>query len=223
MTSSRLPLLLALVFAAAYTQPVHYYSNQHQYLLHGLADAGYGNLSNDWLAHTTDPTPVFWITKAVSTAMGEAVSDYSIHVLPPVVAVLCGFALFVIALIVQLTRGRYTPWSYWLTVGMVGVFGTMAADVMHVALGVPYAISTTFYAVVLAAVFLLWRRLEHTVSVHGIVTPRRELSQLLSENREASARMADGERRGFDFDDLRRKLDDLRDALAPLSGETDER
>ena len=127
------------------------------------------------LPRVPDPTPVFWITKGVSTAMGEAVSDYSIHVLPPVVAVLCGFALFVFALIVQLTRGRYTPWSYWLTVGMVGVFGTMAADVMHVALGVPYAISTTFYAVVLAAVFLLWRRLEHTLSVHDIVTPRREL------------------------------------------------
>lgn len=122
-----------------------------------------------------DPTPVFWITKAVSTAMGEAVSDYSIHVLPPVVAVLCGFVLFVVALVVQLTRGRYTPWSYWLSVGMVGVFGTMAADVMHVVLGVPYAVSTAFYAVLLATVFLLWWRLERTLSVHDIVTPRREL------------------------------------------------
>ncbi|QDZ14319.1 COG4705 family protein [Humibacter ginsenosidimutans] len=121
------------------------------------------------------PTPSFWITKAVSTAMGEAVSDYSIHVLPPVVAVLCGFVLFVIALIVQLTRGRYSPWSYWLTVGMVAVFGTMAADVMHVALGVPYAVSTTFYALALAAVFLVWWRVEGTLSVHDIVTTRREL------------------------------------------------
>jgi uncharacterized membrane-anchored protein len=127
------------------------------------------------LPRVPDPTPVFWITKGVSTAMGEAVSDYSIHVLPPVVAVLCGFALFVIALVIQLTRGRYSAWSYWLTVGMVGVFGTMAADVMHVALGVPYAVSTTFYAVVLAVVFLLWWRLERTLSVHDIVTPRREL------------------------------------------------
>jgi uncharacterized membrane-anchored protein len=115
------------------------------------------------------------VTKAVSTAMGEAVSDYSIHVLPPVVAVLCGFALFVIALAVQLTRGRYRPWSYWFTVGMVGIFGTMAADVMHVALGVPYALSTAFYTAALAVVFLLWWRFEHTLSVHDIVTPRREL------------------------------------------------
>jgi len=127
------------------------------------------------LARVPDPTPLFWLTKAVSTAMGEAVSDYSIHVLPPVVAVVCGFALFAIALAVQLTRGRYRPWSYWFTVGMVGVFGTMAADVMHVVLGVPYAVSTAFYTLVLAVVFVLWWRFERTLSVHDIVTPRREL------------------------------------------------
>lgn len=121
-----------------------------------------------------NPTALFWITKGVSTAMGEAVSDFSIHVLPPVVAVLCGFVLFVVALIVQLTRRRYTPWAYWTAVGMVGVFGTMAADVMHVVLGVPYAVSTLFYAVVLAAVFLLWWRLEGTLSVHKVDTFGRE-------------------------------------------------
>jgi hypothetical protein len=59
VTLPRLPSILALVFAVAYTQPPHFYSNQHQYLLHGLAQAGYGNLADDWLANTTDPTPLF--------------------------------------------------------------------------------------------------------------------------------------------------------------------
>lgn len=122
-----------------------------------------------------DPTPMFWATKAVSTALGEAASDFSIHVLPPVVAVLCGFAAFVVALVIQLGRRRYTPWAYWLTVAMVGVFGTMAADVVHVAFGVPYPLSTLFYALVLAAVFVLWRRTEGTLSVHEVTTARREL------------------------------------------------
>jgi uncharacterized membrane-anchored protein len=40
-----------------------------------------------------------------------------------------------------------------LAVAMVAVFGTMAADVLHVGFGVPYLVSTTFFAVVLAAVF----------------------------------------------------------------------
>ncbi|KHK99609.1 membrane protein [Microbacterium mangrovi] len=118
---------------------------------------------------------MFWATKAVSTALGEAASDFSIHVMPPVVAVLCGFAAFVVALVIQLGRRRYTPWAYWLTVAMVGVFGTMAADVVHVAFGVPYPLSTLFYALVLAAVFVLWRRTEGTLSVHEVTTTRREL------------------------------------------------
>jgi uncharacterized membrane-anchored protein len=93
----------------------------------------------------------------------------------PVIAVLLGFAGFVVALTAQLSRGRYRPWAYWLAVVMVGVFGTMAADVVHVALGIPYLVSSVGYAVVLAVVFLTWWRTEGTVSMHGITTWRREL------------------------------------------------
>ncbi|MFH8251932.1 hypothetical protein ACH3VR_16325 [Microbacterium sp. B2969] len=122
-----------------------------------------------------DPSPLFWMTKAASTALGEAVSDFSIHVLPPVVAVLLGFAAFVAALLFQLTRGRYLPGVYWLAVAMVGVFGTMAADVAHVVIGLPYAVSALVYGVALAAVFFAWWRVERTLSVHAITTTRREI------------------------------------------------
>ncbi|MBX9624197.1 MAG: hypothetical protein K2X82_10345 [Gemmataceae bacterium] len=56
------PALLVLIsagFALAHTQAPLFYSNQNQYLLHGLAAAGYGHLDGDWLATTKDPTPVF--------------------------------------------------------------------------------------------------------------------------------------------------------------------
>lgn len=53
------PLVGAVLFAAAHTQPPLYYSNQNQYFLHGLAAAGYGDLGRDWLANTADPTPAF--------------------------------------------------------------------------------------------------------------------------------------------------------------------
>ncbi len=49
----------SLVFGLAYTQAPLYYSNQNQYFLHGLAQAGRGFLSDDWLANTRDPTPIF--------------------------------------------------------------------------------------------------------------------------------------------------------------------
>lgn len=58
---------------------------------------------------------------------------------------------------------------------MVAVFGTMAADVLHVGLGVPYVISSAFYAVALIVIFLTWYTTEKTLSIHSIYTRRREL------------------------------------------------
>jgi hypothetical protein len=52
-------LAWAVAFAIAHTQAPLYYSNQNQYFLHGLAEAGWGDLDRDWLANTHDPTPVF--------------------------------------------------------------------------------------------------------------------------------------------------------------------
>jgi len=65
--------------------------------------------------------------------------------------------------------------AYWLAVVMVGVFGTMAADVLHVALGVPYAASSLLCAVALTVVFVTWSRTEGTLSIHSIDSTRREL------------------------------------------------
>ena len=47
------------LFGLAYGQAPLYTSNQNQYFLHGLAQAGRGNLGQDWLANTADPTPLF--------------------------------------------------------------------------------------------------------------------------------------------------------------------
>jgi uncharacterized membrane-anchored protein len=120
-------------------------------------------------------TPYFWIVKALSTAMGEATSDYLVHALNPIPAVMLGFLGFVIALSLQLSRGRYRAWNYWFAVVMVGVFGTMAADALHVGLGVPYIASSLLYGIGLCAVFVVWRRVEGTLSIHSIDTARREL------------------------------------------------
>lgn len=120
-------------------------------------------------------TAMFWVVKAMTTAMGESASDFLVRAFPPQLAVLAGLVAFVGALGLQLRAGRYVPWRYWLAVSMVGVFGTMAADVVHVALGVPYLISTVTFALFLAAVFAAWWRTQRTLSVHEITTRRREL------------------------------------------------
>ena len=119
-------------------------------------------------------TVAFWLIKGLSTAMGEATSDYLVHAIAPEVAVLLGFAGFVVAMVLQFRKARYVAWTYWFAVVMVGIFGTMAADVAHVGFGVPYTASTVLYAIVLIAVFATWQRTEKTLSIHSIDTPRRE-------------------------------------------------
>lgn len=119
-------------------------------------------------------TVYFWAIKALSTAMGEATSDYLVHTLHPVPAVGLGFIGFVVALSVQLSMRRYVAWTYWLAVVGVGVFGTMAADVLHVGFGVPYPVSSLLYGAVLVTVFVTWRKTEKTLSIHSIDTARRE-------------------------------------------------
>jgi uncharacterized membrane-anchored protein len=120
-------------------------------------------------------TAVFWLTKVLTTGGGETTSDFLAHTIAPVAAVGIGFVALVVALALQLRAPAYVPWRYWLAVSMVAVFGTMAADVLHVGLGVPYAVSTPGFAIVLAGVFGTWWAVERTLSVHTIDTTRREL------------------------------------------------
>jgi uncharacterized membrane-anchored protein len=118
--------------------------------------------------------PYFWAVKLLTTAMGEAVSDFLVKDWNKYAAVVVGFALFAVAITWQFRTPRYRTWPYWSAVAMVAVFGTMCADVLHIMLHLAYGVSATFYAVLLAATFIIWYRLEGTLDIHSIVTPRRE-------------------------------------------------
>ena len=120
-------------------------------------------------------TAIFWLVKILTTAFGESLTDYLVKVIDPVVAVGFGALGLVVVLGFQLLSRKYTPIVYWLAVVMVAVFGTMAADVTHIVLHVPYVFSTIFFFCVLAVIFILWYSLEKTLSIHSIYTSRREL------------------------------------------------
>ncbi len=117
----------------------------------------------------------FWAVKILGTAMGEALSDYMVHTIDPFVAVGLGFLGFAIAMAIQLAMRRYFAPSYWFAVTMVAVFGTMVADAIHIEFGVAYAVSAFDCAVTLAAIFSIWYLVERDLSIHSIVTRRREL------------------------------------------------
>src|SRR5579863_9760266 len=122
-----------------------------------------------WQVLTKVPriTAYFWIIKLLTTAMGESLSDYSVHQFNPYLAVISGFVVFAIALMIQFKKQRYVPWAYWLAVTMVAVFGTMAADVLHIEFNVPYNVSTILFAASLVVVFAAWYLSEKTLSFHS--------------------------------------------------------
>jgi uncharacterized membrane-anchored protein len=126
------------------------------------------------LTKVPEITVFFWITKILTTAMGEATSDFMNSAFGPAIAVPLMLIGLVVALKLQFKRPGYNAWNYWLVVVMVAVFGTSAADALHVGFGIPYTVSTSFYLVVLTAVFIAWYRSEKTLSIHSIYTRRRE-------------------------------------------------
>jgi uncharacterized membrane-anchored protein len=124
-----------------------------------------------------DVTLSFWIIKVMSTTVGETGADF--------LAVNAGFgqgvtraamaALLAVALFAQLRTRRCIPWIYWLTVVLVSVVGTQITDLLTDGMGVSLYISTSVFAIVLGAIFVVWYRLERTLSIAEITTRRREL------------------------------------------------
>ncbi|GLG02651.1 membrane protein [Alicyclobacillus hesperidum subsp. aegles] len=120
-------------------------------------------------------TVYFWVVKLLTTAMGEATSDYLVYHMNQYLAVFLGAFGFLVALVLQFKVRKYVPWVYWLFVTMVAIFGTMVADAIHIVLGVPYYASTIAFAIILTAVFISWSKVEGTLSIHSIYTRRREM------------------------------------------------
>jgi uncharacterized membrane-anchored protein len=120
-------------------------------------------------------TAHFWAVKILTTAMGEALSDYLVHTIDPYVAVAVGGFGIVVALALQFAVRRYIAPAYWFAVAMVAVFGTMCADAAHIELKIPYAASAAICAAGLTAIFVVWYLSERTLSIHSINTRRREM------------------------------------------------
>ncbi len=119
-------------------------------------------------------TALFWVVKLLTTAGGEAVSDYLAnrgHLIAGVVEI----AVFVPAVLIQFRTRRYIAAAYWYLALAIAIFGTGVSDALHLIVGIPYGGTTALWAIVLAAIFWLWYRSEGTLSIHSIVTRRREV------------------------------------------------
>src|SRR5882724_2135811 len=122
-------------------------------------------------------TAIFWIIKILSTTVGETGADYlAVHVglgASTTTVIMVGF--LVAALALQLRARSYIPGSYWLTVVLLSVVGTQITDLLTDKLEISLYFSTAAFAATLVATFAIWYGAERTLSIHTIVTRRREL------------------------------------------------
>ena len=116
---------------------------------------------------------IFWVVKILTTAGGEATSDY-LKTWGNIGGGATEVALFVIGFALQFGTRRYRAVAYWFFAYAIAIFGTGVADFLHLDVHIPYAGTTLLWAVVLMVVFVVWFRTEGTLSIHSITTQRRE-------------------------------------------------
>ncbi len=119
----------------------------------------------------------FWIIKILATTVGETAADYlnfNLNLGLTGTSLLMS-ALLVAFLIVQVCTRAYVPWIYWVAVVLISIVGTLISDNLVDNLGVALATTTLAFAIALAVTFVAWYWVERTLSIHTIVTRRREL------------------------------------------------
>ncbi len=116
---------------------------------------------------------VFWVVKILTTAGGEATSDY-LKTWGNIKGGGAEVLVFVVGLLLQFGTRRYRALAYWSLAFAIAILGTGVSDFLHLDVHIPYAGTTLLWAVVLAGIFWLWQRSEGTLSIHSITTQRRE-------------------------------------------------
>ncbi len=122
-------------------------------------------------------TAYFWIIKVMATTVGETAADLLSTKLGLGLTITSWLmsAVFVVALAFQLRSRAYSAPIYWLTVVLISVVGTLISDNLVDGMGISLVTTSIVFAVILAAVFALWFQSEGTLSIHTIVTTKREL------------------------------------------------
>ena len=121
-------------------------------------------------------TLYFWIIKVLCTTVGETAADFlndNLGLGLTKTTFVTG-AVLVVALVFQFRVRRYVPGIYWLAVVLISVVGTLITDNLTDNFGVSLVTTTVVFSFVLAAVFAAWYASERTLSIHTIVTTRRE-------------------------------------------------
>lgn len=121
-------------------------------------------------------TLYFWVIKVLCTTVGETFADNlneNLGLGLSGTSYIMG-ALLIGVLVFQFRARRYVPGIYWLAVVLISVVGTLVSDNLVENYGVTLETTTIAFSAILIAVFAAWYASERTLSVHTIVTTKRE-------------------------------------------------
>ncbi|MFL6697400.1 MAG: hypothetical protein ACJ8GJ_09560 [Vitreoscilla sp.] len=118
----------------------------------------------------------FWIAKVAATTLGETGGDWVSMSLNLGYLVGSGIfaALFVVLVWLQVRATRFHPALYWSTIVATTTLGTTLADFFDRSVGAQYPGGTAIIAGLLAISLFVWHRVEGTISIASITTPRAE-------------------------------------------------
>ncbi len=121
-------------------------------------------------------TLYFWIIKILATTVGETAADYLNETVGLGLSgtTLAASVVLAIGLLFQFGTKKYVPGIYWFAVVAISIVGTLITDTMVDSFGISLVTSTIGFAIALTATFGVWYRSERTLSIHTIVTSRRE-------------------------------------------------
>ncbi|MEZ0603654.1 hypothetical protein ACAX43_16070 [Paraburkholderia sp. IW21] len=118
----------------------------------------------------------FWVIKVAATTVGETGGDWVTMSLK--LGYLIGSAIFA-AIFIGLVSGqikaeRFHPFLYWATIVATTTLGTTMADFADRSLGLGYPGGVAIVFGLLIASLAIWYKVEGTVSVQSITTPKAE-------------------------------------------------
>jgi len=134
------------------------------------------SLGRQMLNKVPEITLYFWVIKILCTTVGETAADLlneNLGLGLTNTTYIMAAALIAV-LVFQFRARKYVPGIYWLAVVLISVVGTLFSDNLVDNLGVELQTTTIAFAAILACVFGAWYWSERTLSVHTIVTTRRE-------------------------------------------------
>ena len=141
-----------------------------------MKDKDFQSIVKVMLNKVPEITLFFWVIKILCTTVGETGADFldtKLNLGLDGVTLIIG-TMLVVTLIFQFKTKKYVPGIYWLAVVLISIVGTLITDNLTDKLGIPLMITTIIFTISLSIVFAVWYKKEKTLSIHTIITTRRE-------------------------------------------------